>query len=168
MVPTIIHTLYAGVRLYSGHHNKSIPNYSVVAAKDFYDYDHNLDGINDGLWCQSASTSSSNESMWYDPKGVAVPVTDIDESDPYQNPLYVLLTFGQIGLLRDSGLKRFSGLFTCNISNEEGVKETLIVGVFTSKKYDQIGNQFLHTFLIKIIALPCCAITLKLMQVYRI
>ena len=140
---------HAGVRLYSGLHNKNIPNFSIIAARDFFDQDLNQDGINDGLWCQSASNASNNESVWYYPTGYVVPNIDTDTEDTWQFPLHVCPAPGQIGLLRDGGLIAFNGLFTCEVSDENGVGQPLTVGVFTNKDYDQMGKPLLNLFSIK-------------------
>ena len=64
-----------GVRLYLGLSNTTIPDISMVRASEFQDADTgNNDGINDGLWCQSANNISNVGTWYYD----GAPVTTDD------------------------------------------------------------------------------------------
>ena len=50
------------MRLYLGEEVRMLPNFSMIAARQFHDNDHDSpgsdssDGLNDGLWCQSGNT----------------------------------------------------------------------------------------------------------------
>ena len=53
------------MRLYLGEEVRVLPDFSVIANAQFYDNDRDRpgmtgtpDGLNDGLWCQSANTGS--------------------------------------------------------------------------------------------------------------
>lgn len=107
------------------------------------DGDSDYDGMNDGLWCQSANDAGDSEGVWYYPNGSVVLSTDIDAGDPRLNPLHVCMASGQTGLQRDGGLVMFSGLFMCNISDEKGIGHTLIVGAFTNSVFDNMGKLLL-------------------------
>ena len=84
---------FAGVRLYQGVLNRAIPNYAMIAARDFGDRDSGsdreelgnagrLDGLNDGLWCQSAM-NASDIGTWKFPNGNIVP------DDLNANPIHM-------------------------------------------------------------------------------
>ena len=115
--------------MYQGLLNRSIPNYAMIAARDFADKDDGsigldfagqLDGINDGLWCQSANNGSDIGS-WHLPNGSAVP-DDLDA-----DPIHTANRPGQVGLLRTTsiGSSPYQGMYTCTILDEDGVNQTL-------------------------------------------
>ena len=116
----------------------------MVAARDFSDRDGGseglgfagqLDGLNDGLWCQSASNISGIGS-WQLPNGSKV--TD-DLSD---DPLHMANKPGQVGLLRTSGIgiSPYQGLYTCAMPDENGVNQTLVVWAAGNVAYDGSGG----------------------------
>ena len=126
------------MRLYLSYENRVIPNYFMVRATQFYDLDQNGDGQNDGIWCQSPL----NESMigvWYLPNGSPVPTQS--GAIPLQS--YNTNVIGQVGLLRRGGLASFQGLYSCIIPNENGVNQTLYVGVYTVSTFDNIGKFYI-------------------------
>ena len=131
---------FAGVRLYQGILNRTIPNYAMLAARDFGDRDSGVaslganDGINDGLWCQSAN-SGSGIGVWKLPDGSAVP------DDFAAIPLHMTNASGQVGLLRGSGIGAppYQGMYTCTIPDGNGVTQTLVVWAAGSAAYDGTG-----------------------------
>ena len=65
---------HAGVQLYLPYLHKMIPDYSMLYASQFYNFDRNHvpNNINDALWCQSAN-NITNIGVWYYPNGNEVP-----------------------------------------------------------------------------------------------
>ena len=70
------------MRLYLGEEVRVLPDFSVIANVQFHDHDRDSplmgsppDGLNDGLWCQSANTGSMI-GTWYLPDGTQV--SDVD------------------------------------------------------------------------------------------
>ena len=125
-----------GVQLYLPYVNKTIPDYSMIYAGQFYDIDQDTDGTNDGLWCQSAN-SGSDIGVWYYPNGTQVPLFTgafTDVSAP--SPLFSKRFNGQIALARRDGLSGIEGLYTCIIPDENGVNQTLVVGAYRTYTYD--------------------------------
>ena len=109
-----------GVRLYLGEEVRVLPDFSIIAARQFHDGDQDSpgsdssDGLNDGLWCQSANNCSMI-GAWYVPDGTQV--SDVDDNNC---PLHVFRVTGQIGLLRDAGISGYHGLYRCVIPDENG------------------------------------------------
>ena len=128
-----------GVQLYLPYMNKIIPDYSMIYAGQFYDVDRNEDAnnINDALWCQSAK-SSSDIGVWYYPNGTEVPLfTGAFDDSSAPRPLFSKKFNGQIALARRAGLSSdIEGLYTCIIPDENGVNQTLVVGVYTTSAYN--------------------------------
>ena len=125
-----------GVQLYLPYVNKIIPDYSMIYAGQFYNVDQNNDANNiiDALWCQSANSGSDIE-VWYYPNGTQVPLfTGAIEDGP--SPLFSKRFNGQIALARRAGLSGIEGLYTCIIPDENGVNQTLVVGVYTNSAYN--------------------------------
>ena len=132
----------AGVRLYQGLRNRTIPNYAMIAARDFGYYDDGVagvgggDGINDGLWCQSAN-SGSDIGSWKLPNGNSV-------SEDDSASIYMENAPGQVGLLRSAGIgvSPYQGMYTCTIPDENGVNQILVVWAAGNSAYDGInGNR---------------------------
>ena len=122
---------FAGVRLYQGIQNRTIPNYAMMAARDFAASDNGTmqlnrlgqnDNINDGLWCQSAMNGSDIGS-WQLPNGSAV----LDALNA--RPIRMVNRPGQVGLLRSAmiGNSPYQGMYTCTIPDENNVTQTLVV-----------------------------------------
>ena len=142
---------FAGVRLYQGLLNRTIPNYAMIAARDFSDRDGGnswhgdvgyLDGLNDGLWCQSA-TSISGIGSWKLPNGSVV------SDDLNASPVHMANRPGQVGLLRSSGIgySPYKGMYTCTIPGENGVTQTLVVWAAGVSFYDGTrGNREFKSF----------------------
>ena len=117
----------------------------MLAARDFADGDEGsvglgyagrLDGLNDGLWCQSAKDDSDIGS-WKLPDGSAVP------DDLSAIPIYMANKPGQVGLLRVSGIGNYpyQGMYTCTIPDENGVSQTLVVWAARNPAYNaSAGN----------------------------
>ena len=131
---------FAGVRLYQGVVNRTIPNYAMLAARDFSARDEGseglgfagrLDSLNDGLWCQS-SVNVSDIGSWHLPDGS--PVSD----DLNAQPINMANRPGQVGLLRSGsmGFSPYQGMYICTIPYENGVTQTLVVWVSGNAAYD--------------------------------
>ena len=124
----------------------------MVAARDFSDRDAGsagldfageLDGNNDGLWCQSAMNASDIGS-WQLPDGSAVP------DDLNADPLHMANRPGQVGLLRTRGIgsSPYQGMYTCTIPDENGVMQTIAVWAAGNAAYDgSSSNRELKNFL---------------------
>ena len=114
-----------GVRLYL---QRVIPNYSMIFAGQF----------NGLVWCQSAN-NGSDIGVWYYPDGTQVPLftgSINDQSAPTPTPLFSKRFYGQIALVRISELSGVEGLYTCIITDENGMNQTLVVGVYTDTTYN--------------------------------
>ena len=136
---------FAGVRLYLGVWNKTIPNYAMIAGRDFSDRDRGIDrpgttndlgiddGLNDGLWCQSAS-GGENIGSWKFPDGSDVP------DDLNAEPIHMAHRPGQVGLLRAEGIgsSPYQGMYTCTIPDGNGDTQTLVVWTAANTAYE--GN----------------------------
>ena len=138
----VLIAIFSGVRLYQGVLNRTIPNYAMIAARDFSDRDGGseglgdaglLDGLNDGLWCQSAMNVSGIGS-WKLPNGNAVP------DNLSADPIHMANRPGQVGLLRSDSINRspYQGMYTCTITDEKGIIQTLAVWAAGNSAYD--GN----------------------------
>ena len=118
-----------------------IADYSMIHGSQFYNVDQNMDSnnINDALWCQSAS-SSTNIGVWYYPNGNEVPLFDgafTAASAP--SPVFSKRFSGQIALARRAALAGYEGLYKCIIPDENGVNQTLVVGIYTTGGYNSNG-----------------------------
>ena len=134
------------MRLYLGESLTTIPNFSMVRANQFFDIDSAMrDGINDGLWCQSANNISNIGTWYYDD----APVTTDDAAGNLH--AYNDAT-GQVGLLRDGGLAGIEGLYTCTILDEFGVNQTLSVALYTTDAYNDNGKYY-YTVLISLLSM---------------
>ena len=131
---------FAGVRLYQGVLNRTVPNYTMIAARDFSEGDAGseglgfagrYDGINDGVWCQSAMNVSGIGS-WKLPNGIDVP------DNLSVDPIHMARRSGQVGLLRSDsiGSSPYQGMYTCTIPDENGVTQTLVVWAAGNSAYD--------------------------------
>ena len=110
----------------------------MVRATEFLDADTaNGDGINDGLWCQSANDISNVGTWYYD----GAPVTTDDGAGNLH--AYNDAT-GQVGLLRDGGISAVEGLYTCTILDEFNVSQTLAVALYTVGEYDSNSKYTIH------------------------
>ena len=113
----------------------------MIKASDFYNVDQNRDAnnINDALWCQSAN-SSTNIGVWCYPNGNEVPLFDGDFNDlSAPSPVFSKRFSGQIALARRDGLAGYEGLYKCIIPDENGVNQTLVVGIYTNSGYNSNG-----------------------------
>ena len=132
------HTI--GVRLYLGEEVRVLPDFSMIAGGQFHGNDRNSpgsnspDGLNDGLWCQSANTGDMI-GTWYLPDGTQV--STVDDSN---FPLHVFHVTGQIGLLRDAGIPLIQGLYRCVIHDENGLDQTLWVAAYGVGDFDSYGK----------------------------
>ena len=127
-----------GVQLYLPYVNKIIPDYSMIYAGQFFDVDQNNDpnDIADSLWCQSAN-NGSDIGVWYYPNGTQVPLfTGAFDDLSTPSPLFSKRFNGQIALARRAALFGVEGLYTCIIPDENGVNQTLVVGVYTNSTYN--------------------------------
>ena len=103
----------------------------MIHAGQFYDVDKNNDGTNDALWCQSAN-NGCNIRLWYYPNGTQVPLFtgNFGSNNGAPSPVFSKRFTGQIALARNGGLSGYEGLYTCIIPDENGVNQTLVVGVY--------------------------------------
>ena len=125
-----------GVQLYLPYEDEIIPDYSMIYAGQFYGHDQDNDGTNDGLWCQSAN-NGSDIGVWYYPNGTQVPLfTGAFDNTSTPSPLFSMRFNGQIALARREGLSGIEGLYTCIIPDENGVNQTLVVGVYRTNTYN--------------------------------
>ena len=114
----------------------------MIHAGQFYNVDQNNDPnyINDALWCQSANTGS-NIGVWYYPNGTEVPFFDGDFTDASApSPVFSKRFSGQIALARRGGIAGYEGLYKCIIPDENGVNQTLVVGIYTTDGYNSNGK----------------------------
>ena len=92
-----------------------------------------LDGLNDGLWCQSA-VNVSGIGSWKLPNGSAVP------DNLTAKPVHMANRPGQVGLLQTPGStignSPYSGMYTCTIPDENRVLQTLVVWASRNEAYD--------------------------------
>ena len=133
----ILATLISGVQLYLPYKDRIIPDYSMIHAGQFYSVDQNNDpnNTNDALWCQSANTSS-NIGVWYYPDGTEVPFFDGDfTNSSAPSPVFSKRFNGQIALARRAGQAGYEGLYKCIVPNENGMNQSLVVGVNTTNGY---------------------------------
>ena len=116
-----------------------------VQQLDIGDPDGNghADGINDGLWCQSAN-GGENIGSWYRPDGEMVAEVD--------GPLRVFSATGQVGLERTQSImfSPYQGMYTCTILDEYGINRTLVVWLGSNNAYFPLEHyrkppSFLHT-----------------------
>ena len=120
-----------------------LPDFSMISGAQFHDNDRDsplmespTDGLNDGVWCQSANTGSMI-GAWYLPNGTQLTTEDIDS--PVNFPLYAYHVTGQIGLLRDLGISDYQGLYSCVIPDENGVDHTLWVAAYGTDDFGSNG-----------------------------
>ena len=105
----------------------------MINTGQFYNVDRNNDGITDVLWCQSAN-DGSDIGLWYYPNGTQVPLF-ISLS-----PIFSKRLTGQIALARKFSISGYEGLYTCIIPDENGVNQTLVVGIYTNYAYNINGQ----------------------------
>ena len=130
-----------GVQLYLPYHDKIIADYSMIHAGQFYSVDQNNDpdNTNDALWCQSAN-NNTNIGVWYYPNGTEVSLFDGDFTDSSApSPVFSKRFSGQIALARRAALGGYEGLYKCIIPDENGVNQTLVVGIYTTGGYNSNG-----------------------------
>ena len=137
----IVCCILIGVRLYLGEEVRVLPDFSIISARQFHDSDRDSpgnpgtqDGLNDGLWCQSANTSNMI-GTWYLPDG-----TQVSTVDDNNFPFHVFHVTGQIGLLRDAGIASIQGLYSCVIPDENGIHHTLWVAAYGVGDFDSSGK----------------------------
>ena len=114
----------------------------MINAGQFYDVDKNDDSNNtvDALWCQSAN-DSSDIGLWYYPNGAQVPLFDGEfDARNSPSPIFSKRFTGQIALARSGGLLGYEGLYNCIIPDENGVNQTLVVGVYRGTTYNNNGQ----------------------------
>ena len=110
----------------------------MIYARLFFDVDKNSDSLIDALWCQSAN-NGSNIGLWYYPNGNQLPLhSGSFESGP--SPIFSKRFAGQIALARRVSILGIEGLYTCIIPDENGVNQTLVVGIYTNHAYSINGQ----------------------------
>ena len=129
-----------GVQLYLPYKNRTTPDFSMIYAGEFYDIDKNNDSINDALWCQSAN-NGSDIGLWYYPNGTQVPLSSeaFDYKKDVLRPVFSKRFTGQIALARNQGLLGYEGLYTCIIPDENGLNQTLVVGIYRTSTFQSNG-----------------------------
>ena len=128
--------------MYQSYEDKKIPDFSMIYEKLFYDMGENNNPHKtiDALWCQSAN-NRSNIGLWYYPNGTQVPLfTGSFFNNSAPSPLFSKRLTGQIALAKKSGLSGCEGLYTCIIPDENGVNQTLVVGIYTNHAYNINGQ----------------------------
>ena len=137
----IVCCIFIGVRLYLGEEVRVLPDFSIISARQFHDIDRdspgNLgteDGLNDGLWCQSANTGDMI-GTWYLPDG-----TQVSTVDDNNFPLHVFHVTGQVVLLRDAAIASIQGLYSCVIPDETGIDHTLWVAAYGVEEFESSGK----------------------------
>ena len=132
--------------MYLGEEVRVLSDFSMITNRQFHDNDNDSpgskspDGLNDGIWCQSANTGSMI-GTWYLPDGTQVPTADIDS--PINIPLFAYHVTGQIGLLRDGGITGI-GLYSCVIPDENGINQTLWLAAYDCSDFDSNGKAVLN------------------------
>ena len=112
----------------------------MIYAGQFFDIDKNNDGTNDALWCQSAN-NGSNIGLWYYPNGTTVPLfNEAFNTMNTPSPVFSKRFIGQIGLARKASISSYKGLYTCIIPDENGVNQTVVVGIYTNYAYNNNGQ----------------------------
>ena len=112
----------------------------MLYAGQFANGDRNGDGTDDALWCQSAN-NGSNIGLWYYPNGTQIPLFNgnfYHHNAP--SPIFSKRLIGQIALARKTSISGYQGLYTCIIHDENGVNQTLVVGVYTNHVYHINGQ----------------------------
>ena len=128
------------MRLYLGGEVRELPDFSIISGRQFHDNDRDspgsdsTDGLNDGLWCQSANNGDMI-GTWYLPDG-----TQVSTVDDNNFPLHVFHVTGQIGLLRDDQIASLPGLYSCVIPDENGTNQTLWVAIYGNGDFDSNGK----------------------------
>ena len=127
-------SLLTGVQLFLASESTIIINFFMIESSQFDYTDNNNDGIVDALWCQSAN-HSYNIGPWYFPNGSQVPVFTGNFNDTsVPSPVFSKQFMGQSALTRKTGLVGHEGLYQCIIPDENGVNNTLVVGIYRSEK----------------------------------
>ena len=135
-----IYFIITGVQLYLPYENRTIPDFSMIYAGQFFDIDKNNDGINDALWCQSAN-NGSDIGLWYYPNGTQIPLfADMFDAQNSSSPILTKRFSGQIALAKNPRLSGYEGLYTCIIPDENGVNQTLVVGIYRTVTYNSNGQ----------------------------
>lgn len=145
--------IHVGVRFYSGLLNKIIPNYGMVSEAVFREADYGVgafalndvgedDGLNDGLWCQSAD-NTYNIGTWEIPDAT---VLQIHTGYPTEATAYVERALGQIGLLRRYHLtfdpsSNMQGMYRCVIPDENDVSQMLVLWIGVTTTYLNITSK---------------------------
>ena len=112
----------------------------MIYAGQFFDVDRNSDGTDDALWCQSAN-NGSNIGLWYYPNDTQVPLftKNLDQYND-KSPVFSKRFTGQIALAKKASIFGYEGLYTCIIPDENGVNQTLVVGIYTTHNYNINGQ----------------------------
>ena len=118
---------------YTVSENRILPDFSMIYGGQFHNGDWNGDGTDDVLWCQSAN-NGFNIGLWYYPNGTQVPLFSS------QSPIFSKRFTGQIALARKFSISGYEGLYTCIIPDENGVNQTLVVGIYTNYAYNINGQ----------------------------
>ena len=134
----IIYFIITGIQLYLAKEKETKPDFSLIYAAQFFDIDINSDSTIDSLWCQSAN-NGSNIGLWYYPNGTQVPLHS-GSFESGLSPVFSKRFAGQIALARNAGLSGYEGLYTCIIPDENGMNQTLVVGIYAFSTYLDYGQ----------------------------
>ena len=108
----------------------------MIHERQFFDSENtDFGNANNTLWCQTAN-SGSNIGVWYFPNGTQVPLFTGnfgDQGTPI--PIFSKRLNGQIALAVSGELRSYEGLYTCIIPDENGVNQTLVVGIYRYVTY---------------------------------
>ena len=111
----------SGVRLFN--QLREIKNHSIISGADI---GFNL---NEGLFCQSANSAANVE--WFGPPQLNNPVGG-------GRALITMSVPGQTALVKNGSLALAlsdDGLYQCVISDDQGKRHTLVVGIYNSIRY---------------------------------
>ena len=119
--------LIAGVSLnevtVSGSNNflgATLPNVSLILPEDLSNYD--------GVSCVSALDINADIGQWRYPNGTLV--------DAFADSLYRLFRARRVDLFRRSTIRNDQeGIYTCRIPDENGVVQTLYMGIYTTQSH---------------------------------
>jgi hypothetical protein len=103
-------------------------NVSIVSATDL--------SSDMGIVCGSARTSQVDLGEWFYPDGRRVPAFGVGE------PLYVLFRISSVELFAQQFDSSQKGIYHCRIPDEDGVMQSLYVGIYTDQGDGQLRSSF--------------------------
>ena len=124
----------SGVRLYSEKLGFTLSNNSLVSSA-------NVGGKDKGIACQTAAQGvPEGDTIWKDTNGETLPQGGFTSSDhlvlyKQTRPERITLYRGGVEFLSEN-----EGVFTCRINDEHGVRQTLLVGIYTPETLATSGH----------------------------